>query len=418
MSRGLGYVDWFAALHRVASVLIRLSMQSTRYAILTGIGLATPQGADAPTTWRNLLAGQVLHERIGRVPVESDDTAPRVSQLAIRVAQEAVAMAGRRWGIDAFADPRTAIVVGTSKGPIEEWIALNEALRRGGLTAIQASESDTQAPRRCVSPITGLDVIAADLARALKHGYGPRLTLAAACASGLHALIRAQALIETGQCDRVLVVAAESSTSALFEAAYQRMGVLADLQIGCRPFDQHRQGFVMSEAAAAVCVEASDRPTGLRLAAGVMLSDATHITGTDPTGRSFREALRAVQPDEEPIDLVHAHGTGTSLNDPIELGAIEVLCGDPSTRPAVYSHKHAIGHTQGAAGLISVAINYLAHQYGVVPPNANTPNPIASPANVVTISNQPIRRPIQASLAIAAGFGSPVAAISLINTHS
>lgn len=383
-------------------------MRPKRHTILTSIGLVTPQGIDAATTWQNLLAGKVLHDVVGRAPLDHDGTS-RVSQLAIHAAREAVAAAGHRWGEDAFANPRTAIVVGTSKGPIEDWIA-----------QLKANEKGTSAPRQSDRFKLGLATVADDLARTFKHGYGPRLTLAAACASGLHALIRAQMLIETNVCDRVLVVASESSISDLFVASYTRLGVLADPSVGCRPFDKARQGFLMSEAAAAICIDAADRPTGISMGKSIMLSDATHLTGTDPAGRAFRDALQAVRPPDRPVDLIHAHGTGTALNDPIELAAIESTCGSLIARPAVYSHKHAIGHTQGAAGLISVAINWLSHRDNCIPPNANTPSPIAIPSAAITIAGTVTSRqqhPIATSLTLAAGFGSPIAAVSLIKIN-
>ena len=81
---------------------------------------------------------------------------------------------------------------------------------------------------------------------------GPALTISAACASGLHALIRATMMIRGGEADRVLVVAAEASVSPIFLGSFRRMGVLPAEGVGCRPFDQARDGFLMSEAAA-VC---------------------------------------------------------------------------------------------------------------------------------------------------------------------
>jgi 3-oxoacyl-(acyl-carrier-protein) synthase len=50
---------------------------------------------------------------------------------------------------------------------------------------------------------------------------GPSLTLSAACASGLHALIRGAMMIRSGEADRVLVVAAEASVSPIFLGSFR-----------------------------------------------------------------------------------------------------------------------------------------------------------------------------------------------------
>ena len=84
------------------------------------------------------------------------------------------------------------------------------------------------------------------------------MTLSAACASGIYALIRAVMMIQAGEVQRAIVVASESSLHALFTASFARLGVLAPPGYGCRPFDRQRQGFVISEAAAAVCLEAPE----------------------------------------------------------------------------------------------------------------------------------------------------------------
>ena len=160
---------------------------------------------------------------------------------------------------------------------------------------------------------------------------GPRLTISAACASGLIALIRGDLLIRQGDADRVLVVAAEASVHPLFIGSFQRLGVLPPPGWGCRPFDQTRRGFLMSEAAAAVWLvpaqllaDADDpgQPQSSRLIIDRFAwgEDATHLTGMDPAGRIMRRVV-AEAIGEEPLDLIHAHGTATELNDPAELSA-------------------------------------------------------------------------------------------------
>ena len=262
-------------------------MQSVR---ITGLGLCTPLGATLGDTWAALLAGKFITDH-SRAAGEYD--APRVCALADRAAREAVKEAGWNDG-----DLREAgLVVGTSKGPIESWIP---------------SQSSVLSPQHLCLGLSGI-------ASSLNFIGGPRLTISTACASGLHALIRGAMLLNEGY-SRVLVVAAESSLHPLFLASFKRLGVLAPPEIGCRPFDLERQGFLVSEAAAAVCLE--KKAGGLQVERFALGGDATHLTGADPQGRMLRRLLATVI-DGRAVDLIHAHGTGTEANDAVELAAIE-----------------------------------------------------------------------------------------------
>jgi 3-oxoacyl-(acyl-carrier-protein) synthase len=79
--------------------------------------------------------------------------------------------------------------------------------------------------------------------------------------------------------------------------------------------------------------------------------------------------------------------------------------------PSVYSHKGAIGHTVGAAGLVSIVLNARMHQHGVVPPNAGLRTPIE--LRRAELRAEMVQREVRRSVACAAGFGGAVAALSL-----
>ena len=342
-------------------------------------GLICPLGDDIASAWDAMLAGGFItdHTKSGRTALELARSAAAPLFLP---------------DIDAGA----ALVIGTSKGSVENWLDARPDVARRPL---------------------GLGDIAAAVARDGRLS-GPRLTVSAACASGLHALIRAALMIRAGEVRQALVVATEASVHPLFLGSFQRLGVLARAGAGCRPFDRRRDGFVMSEAAAAVLLEASDAEersstAEIYLDRFALAGDATHLTGGDPDARTLRHLLARVI-DRRPVDLVHAHGTGTPMNDEAELAAIESAVGsiDHAVPPAVYSHKCALGHSLGAAGLLSVVLNCQAHATGTVPPNVQTRDPL--PTSGVTLSRDAVRRPVRRSVAIAAGFGGAMAAVSLV----
>jgi 3-oxoacyl-[acyl-carrier-protein] synthase II len=387
-------------------------------AVITGVGLLTPLGNSVAQTWDAMLAGRYIIDH-ANVPLEFSDRIPRVSHLAILAAREAIAASSSSWqGND------TALVIGTSKGPIENWLSSTGVV----LPSLRAEEGigkDTQdssvsgllkAPSR-LSDVKGpsdfgLAETANDVANVLGL-HGPRLTVSAACASGLHALIRGTMLIQSGEARRVLVVAAEASVHPLFLASFARLGVLPAKEMGCRPFDQKRDGFLMSEAAAAVCLEAeTDCRADVVVDRFALGADASHLTAGDATGIPLTRIIQQVVRGH-PVDLVHAHGTGTVTNDPAELAAIERSLADQSSPSAMYSHKGALGHSLGAAGLVSVVINVMSHQMGIVPPNVRTTQPL--PMTKVRMNQSISYRDVQRSIAIAAGFGGALAAISLLS---
>jgi 3-oxoacyl-[acyl-carrier-protein] synthase II len=349
--------------------------------IITGTGLITALGETAAQTWESLLAGGSIRDH-ARVPGISGDD--RCGQLAKIAAEQAVRNAG--WSREILSNDRTALVVATSKGPIESWLRGNVQL-------------------------CGLGQIAVEIATDLGMNVSPCLTLSAACATGLHGLIRASLGLMAGEFDRALVVAAEASVHPLFIGSFQRLGVLPPEGHGCRPFDRQRRGFLLSEAAAALCLQQNGKPI-VKVDRFFMGGDGAHLTAGDPNGQTLRRAI-ATAYDARRVDFVHAHGTGTLLHDPVELAALETTL-RPGDDPLVYSHKAALGHSLGAAGLVSIVLNCLIHQTGMVPPNINTADPLKSS---LKISQRVEHKSVRRSLAIASGFGGALAAVSLENVE-
>jgi 3-oxoacyl-[acyl-carrier-protein] synthase II len=352
---------------------------------ITAIGLVTPLGISAPHTWDALLAGRYITDH-AKITLPRISNAPRVSLLAIRAASEAIASSGEKSLAEA------ALIVGTSKGPIEEWL----------------KPSSTSSAVECRTDL-GLSGIARDLAREFEI-HGPRLTISTACASGLHALIRGAMLIQSGEVRRVLVVAAEASVHPLFIGSFNRLGILPPVGVGCRPFDQTRKGFLMSEAAAAVMLSAEPMDNSVLIRSFAMGADATHLTRNSDDADPLRQVLGRVC-GPRPVDLIHAHGTGTEHNDATELAVLEQICGGGGVAPNLFSHKGALGHSLGAAGLVSVALNVMAHRNGVIPPNAQTHHPM--PMKHVVLRDKTVRRDVRNSIAVAAGFGGQIAAVGL-----
>lgn len=381
------------------SMMKRAESATAPRVAVTGYGLVTPLATSAAQTWDALIAGRAI-EAHAHSPLTCRPNEPRVTSLATHAAREAVASAG--WAREEFFSEPVAVIIGTSKGPVETWLnALPQHMSNGTYVSVGGDDE------------YGLASICDAVAREVGAGDGPRLTLSAACASGLHALARAAMMIRTREVSRAIVVAAESSVHPLFLSSFKRLGVLPRDDRGCRPFDLDRDGFLMSEAAAAICLTAReidsdcDAPGDLFIERFALGGDATHLTGGDPEGRVLHHLITQVV-GARPVDLVHAHGTGTRTNDPVELAAIDAIV---RGAPHVFSHKGALGHSLGAAGLVSVVLNCMAHERNLIPPNGRTLRPLS--ASRVTISRHVVPRKVRRSIAIAAGFGGPTAVVSL-----
>ncbi len=344
---------------------------------ITGIGLVTALGDTVRQTWDALLSGRHISDH-ARIDCGGHS---RASKLAIRAAREAVGEA------HSPSLSNVPLVVGTSKGPVEDWLHANG------------------------SCCEGLGAIATDIARELDL-RGPRLTISTACSSGLHALIRGAMMIMHGEASRVLVVASEASVHPLFIGSFDRLGILPPPGFGCRPFDLNRKGFVMSEAATAVVLDAEAAFGSVAVDRFAMAADATHITRSSDEALPLRKCIREVIGPHHTIDLVHAHGTGTPHNDATELEAFEHLV--PAPAPHLYSHKGALGHSLGAAGLVSVVLNVLSHREGVIPPNVQKGDPMT--VRNVKLSHGAVHRPVRRSIAVAAGFGGQIAAVGLVTS--
>jgi len=97
----------------------------------------------------------------------------------------------------------------------------------------------------------------------------------------------------------------------------------------------------------------------------------------------LREALSDAQRQPEEVDLIEAHGTGTSLGDPIEAAAIVDVFGSVGSDPLmVTAVKANVGHLEGAAGLVGVLKVIAALRHGQLPPNRHTAvlNPLVAEA--------------------------------------
>ena len=227
-----------------------------------------------------------------------------------------------------------------------------EAVRSGpGLPAwgLSTSKGDPWAftPRDAASAGPGL--LGARIAREFGTGTYVPCATAAACSTGLYALLACADRLADGTCSRGLAGAADGDLPPWLRAGFARMGVLCESGEPSA-FDGRGSGFVPSPGAGVIAL--TRQPAPWRLVAGVRLGDAGHETHfVDPD--TLRTALASLWEELPEPDLIVAHATGTALGDAYELAGLESGPWRSAPRLAL---KPLIGHTLGASGAVELAL--------------------------------------------------------------
>ncbi|UXR63535.1 beta-ketoacyl-ACP synthase II [Bdellovibrio bacteriovorus] len=259
----------------------------------------------------------------------------------------------------------------------------------GGLANIEetAIKMKERGPGR-ISPffipsvITNLAAGQVTIAMGLK---GPNYSVTSACASGVHSVGDAVRYIRDGVTDVMLAGGAESTICGLAIGGFASMRALSTRndapEKASRPWDKDRDGFVLAEGAAVLCLESLEH--ALKRGANILCevtgygvsSDAYHMTAPAPEGAGGYAAMSMALKDSglkaEEIDYINAHGTSTPVGDGLETAAIKRLLGDHAKKVWVSSTKSMMGHALGAAGAIESAFCVMAIRDQMVPPTIN-----------------------------------------------
>ncbi len=406
-----------------------------RRVVITGIGVVSPLGLDAPSTWEGLLAG-----RSGVGPITRFDASAHACRIAAEVRGFEPARYMDRKDVrkmDTFIHYAVA--------------ATREALRDSGLT-IDASNAESvgvyigsgigglpileethrelleRGPRR-ISPFFVPAMIlnlAAGQVSILFGAKGPNLAVATACATGTHAVGESFRLIREDYADAMITGGTEAAISSLTVGGFCAMRALStrndEPERASRPFDLERDGFVMGEGAGVLVLE--EREHALRRGASVyaevagygMSGDAYHIAAPSQDGdgpiRAMRMALRDAGAEPGEVDYVNAHGTSTPDGDRVETMAVKAVFGEHARRLAFASTKSMTGHLLGAAGGLETAVAALAVREDRVPPTTNQEKPDPE-CDLDVVPNVARKMKVRAALNNSFGFGGTNACLLL-----
>ncbi|MCL2218951.1 MAG: beta-ketoacyl-[acyl-carrier-protein] synthase family protein [Chitinispirillia bacterium] len=240
----------------------------------------------------------------------------------------------------------------------------------------------------------------------------------AACAASTTAAGMAFDFIRDGLCDICVVGGADSLTKS---AAYG-FHSLRSLSVGtCNPYDENRDGINIGEGAAFFIFEdmESAKARGARVYAEItgcgLANDAYHATSPDPNGNGLLFAMEAALRESEVsparVQHINGHGTGTPVNDKMEIGAINRLFADTGSVPTVTSTKALIGHCMGGSGALELAAEILALEKQAYLPLPNLKNPIES-AKEGMLSSKSREREAEYVLSNSLAFAGNVASVA------
>jgi 3-oxoacyl-[acyl-carrier-protein] synthase II len=360
-------------------------------ALITGTGAVTPLGTGTENFWDAALHGKSGIGEItlfdpspypSRIAGECWDFDPtdfvskkqarrmdRYAQLGIAAGLQAAESAGI---VDLVRErpERVAIVMGSGIGGISTWEREYRVLNERGAGRVSPFLITMMVP----------NMAAGQLAIAL-GATGPTQCPVLACATGGEAIAEGLELIRRGDADVVIAGSSEAPITPLSMAGFCAIRAVSrrndEPTRASRPFDEGRDGFVMSEGAGAVILESEEHATGrgaepISAVAGYgRTTDAYHVTAPDEEGRGVERAMLAAFADAgispEDVGHVNAHATATPTGDGPETKAISRVV----PQALVSGTKSMTGHSFGAVGATEGIMCALALKHKVVPPTIN-----------------------------------------------
>ena len=398
--QALGLEAYLAALQQSAVVIQKLQAEVDAYRepiAVIGMACRFPGGANTPAQFWQLLRDGVdaitdfPTERLppgaakpaaplkggfldqvdnfdapffGIAPREATSMDPQ-QRLLLEVSWEALENAGivpdRLYG------SKTGVFIGICASDYQRLVEATD-LQRDGLYAATGNALSVAAGRLAYT--MGLN--------------GPCVALDTACSSSLVAVYEACQSLRNQACSLALA----GGVNLILRTAYTE--VLTDAHMlapdgHCKTFDAAANGFVRSEGCGVVVLKRltqaqADGDPILAVIRGAVINQDGRSSGlTAPSGAAQRallkQALTEAKVEPTAVTYMEAHGTGTALGDPIEIGALSAVYGKRTQPLWVGSVKSNIGHLEGAAGIASLVKVILALQHGELPPNLHFTHP-------------------------------------------
>ncbi len=386
---------------------------------IIGASCRFPGGADTlDDYWQLLVQG---HDGISEVPEERWDAkayydpnpdAPGkiCSPLGGFLSQSAYAFDASFFGISPreaeSLDPQQRLLMELSWEAIEHANILPESLFKTntgvfiGLSSLDnATRIIGEAPLSDIDGYYGTGIALAPAAGRLSYYFGftgPSYVVDTACSSSLLSLHLASESIRRGECTMALAGGIQLLMHPGVSVAFTKARMLSPDGC-CKTFDEEANGYVRGEGGGVVvlkkmsdAIRDGDRILAL-IRGSAVNQDGASGGLTVPSGPSQESVIRkalhqaGLKPDD--ISYIEAHGTGTPLGDPIEIGALHAVFGPSHSKDQplkVGSVKTNIGHLEAGAGIASAIKVMLSLMHKKIAPSLHftTPNKLIPWADI------------------------------------
>ena len=366
--------------------------------VVTSVGIISPIGLTAKTTWDNLLKGNSGIDQISTFDTNNFETTiaaevknfdpieyfgkkesrrmDRFVQLAGVATLEAIENSGIK--INPNNQNRISVMIASGIGGIITLSEQNEVLFDKGPSRISPF----------LVPMMLPDMASGQISMMI-GAKGPNYSVVSACASSGDTIGLAYEAIKRDDVDIVFAGGSEAAICPIGVAGFSACKALSkcnhDPKSASKPFDIKRDGFVLGEGSAVLVLEKLDHAInrGAKPIAEIVgygaSADAHHITQPAPGGeggaRAMKKALDQASISQNDINYINAHGTSTPLNDKFETMAMKSVFGNQAYKIPINSTKSMIGHLLGASGAIEAAVTALSIKNSMIHPTANLESP-------------------------------------------
>ncbi|MBD2755867.1 beta-ketoacyl-ACP synthase II [Spirosoma validum] len=398
--------------------------------VVTGIGALTPVGNDIPTFWQNVVAG-----RSGVAPITHFDASlfrtqfaaelknysasqylnhadikrtDLFTQYALIASDQAITDSG--FDFSSMDPYDVGVIWGSGQGGMDVFEEqVTEYARGNG----QPRFSPFFVPKLIINMASGMISI--------RNGYmGINYTTVSACATSNTAIMDAFTYIRLGKAKIIITGGSEATITPASFGGFSALKAMStrnvDPTTASRPFDVHRDGFVMGEGAGALVLEEYEHAVKRgatiygEITGAAMTADAYHMTATHPEGLGAAKAMQLALDEANltivDIDYLNTHATSTPVGDLSEIKAIHTLTGNEPVKLKISATKSITGHLMGAAGAIEAIICLLAMRDNIIPATINTTElDPAIPENLPIVLGEALPTQVNTTLSNTFGFG-------------
>ena len=300
-----------------------------------------------------------------------------------------------------FETDRIGVIAGSGGASSRSQVDAADILRKKGVKRV--------GPYRVTQTMGS--TVSACLATSLKI-KGVNFSISSACSTSAHCIGSAWEQIQLGNQDVIIAGGAEDehwTQSGLFDA----MGALSsnyneNPTEASRPFDENRDGFVISGGGGILIVEELEHALSRKAKIYAEIKGYSATSDGDdmvaPSGEGAKNCMKKSleMSGLKSVDYLNAHGTSTPAGDPIELNAIKSVFKDDI--PIVSSTKSLTGHTLGAAGVQECIYSILMMNGNFIAGNKNLTDPIPE-ADGIDIPKKSLEKEFDSFMSNSFGFG-------------